>query len=83
MQVHGDLILPIPGVRRRLASDFKSDPLTRLPDQTKSIKYLEENFAAGDVTLSDEELAAVRNVIEENAPVGAQYSANLAKMLDE
>ncbi|GAA6038801.1 hypothetical protein JCM8097_002897 [Rhodosporidiobolus ruineniae] len=63
MQVHGDLILPIPG--------------------TKSTKYLAENFAAGDVELSQADLDAVREIINSNPIKGAQYSEKFARLLDE
>ncbi|GAA5981557.1 hypothetical protein JCM11641_004096 [Rhodosporidiobolus odoratus] len=62
-QVHGDLIIPIPG--------------------TKSIKYLEENFASRDITLSAEDIAAIRKVIEENPIKGEQYNAKLRSLWDE
>lgn len=51
--------------------------------QTKSIKYLDENFASRDVVLSAEELQAVRDAIEQNPVKGAQYGPALAAMLDE
>ncbi|GAA6041816.1 hypothetical protein JCM8097_007175 [Rhodosporidiobolus ruineniae] len=63
MQVHPDLIIPIPG--------------------TKSIKYLEENFAARDVELSQDDIAAVRKAIEENPIVGDQYAGSFAKLMDD
>ncbi|GAA5863605.1 hypothetical protein JCM8547_003663 [Rhodosporidiobolus lusitaniae] len=50
---------------------------------TKSIKYLDENWAAGDIILTDEELAEVRRIIEENPIKGDQYSEKLQAMLDK
>ncbi|GAA5901871.1 hypothetical protein JCM6882_008696 [Rhodosporidiobolus microsporus] len=50
---------------------------------TKNIKYLEENFASRDITLTEDEMASVRKVIEENPIKGEQYAPIYAKMLDE
>ncbi|BGO98014.1 Aldo/keto reductase [Rhodotorula toruloides ATCC 204091] len=63
MQVHGNLIIPIPG--------------------TKSIKYLEENFAANDVVLSQAEMDEIRKVIKENPIKGAQYGEKFQALMDE
>ncbi|GAA6042856.1 hypothetical protein JCM8097_007192 [Rhodosporidiobolus ruineniae] len=63
MQVHGDLIIPIPG--------------------TKSLKYLEQNFAAGDITPTSEEMAAVRQAIDENPLKGDKYSEEMKAFVDE
>ncbi|BGP13474.1 hypothetical protein JCM10213_001798 [Rhodosporidiobolus nylandii] len=62
-QVHGDLIIPIPG--------------------TKTVKYLEENWASRNVVLTDEELAEVQKISEENPVKGEQYGPQFAKLLDE
>jgi len=88
--VYPGLILPIPGVRRPLLAlafpallleaDARSCPLR---SQTKSIKYLEENWAAKDVKLSEDELREIRKVIEENPVKGDQYSEQLQALLDE
>lgn len=51
--------------------------------QTKSIKYLEENFAAGDITLTDEDLKAIREVTDANKPVGDHYSERFALLKGE
>ncbi len=40
---------------------------------TKRIKYLEQNAAADDVTLSPEELAAIENAFPKNAVSGLRY----------
>lgn len=40
---------------------------------TRNISRLEDNFGATDVTLSDEELKEIRNVIDEARPQGARY----------
>lgn len=56
---------------------------THRPAQTKSEKYLVENFAARDVDLSADEVAEIRKVVEENAPVGDRYPAAHMKSLDE
>ncbi|KPV75783.1 uncharacterized protein RHOBADRAFT_43207 [Rhodotorula graminis WP1] len=50
---------------------------------TKSTKYLEENWAARDVKLSDGELKEIRKVMEENPVKGDQYNEQLQKLLDE
>ncbi|GAA5955779.1 hypothetical protein JCM8115_006850 [Rhodotorula mucilaginosa] len=50
---------------------------------TKSEKYLVENFAARDGDLSADEVAEIRKVVEENAPVGDRYPAAHMKSLDE
>lgn len=99
MHVHGDLIIPIPGVR--FLPSFPStrlffppsislfaysciDSFFALPyrPQTKSIKYLEENFASRDVELSEDDLKAVREIIENNPVLGEQYNAKFAAMID-
>lgn len=51
--------------------------------QTKSIKYLEENFAANDVVLSQAEMDEIRKVIQENPIQGAQYNEKLQALMDE
>ncbi|GAA6056060.1 hypothetical protein JCM3770_007005 [Rhodotorula araucariae] len=49
---------------------------------TKSEKYLVENFAAGEIDLSQDELAEIRRVIEANQPVGTRYQEEGMKSLD-
>ncbi|POY73356.1 hypothetical protein BMF94_3691 [Rhodotorula taiwanensis] len=62
MQVHGDLIIPIPG--------------------TKSIKYLDENWASQNVQLNAEALAKIRSILRENPVHGEQYSEAMNHLLD-
>ncbi|GAA5829803.1 hypothetical protein JCM11251_007884 [Rhodosporidiobolus azoricus] len=50
---------------------------------TRSQTYLQENFAAGDIELSAEEVQEIRKVVEENKPTGHRYGATGAAMLDE
>lgn len=91
LMAQGDHIIPIPGVRGppRLYYDCRevwADThafATRRPAQTKSEKYLVENFAARDGDLSADEVAEIRKVVEENAPVGDRYPAAHMKSLDE
>ncbi|BGP39374.1 hypothetical protein JCM10449v2_003312 [Rhodotorula kratochvilovae] len=49
---------------------------------TKSEKYLVENFAAGELDLSQAELDEIRKVVEENQPVGTRYQEEGMKSLD-
>lgn len=42
-----------------------------------------ENFAAREIELSADEVAEVRKVVEENAPVGTRYPAAHMDALDE
>lgn len=41
--------------------------------QTKSIKYLEENFASTQVELTAADVAAIRTLVEANKPEGDRY----------
>ncbi|GAA5998743.1 uncharacterized protein JCM10292_007201 [Rhodotorula paludigena] len=50
---------------------------------TKSIKYLEENYAARNIKLSSDELAEIRKVLEENPVKGAQYNEKLTQIWSE
>ncbi|CEQ43012.1 SPOSA6832_04900 [Sporobolomyces salmonicolor] len=50
---------------------------------TKSEKYLEENFAARDVELTEEDLKELRQVIDANKPEGGRYPDTFASTLDE
>lgn len=40
---------------------------------TKRIKYLEENFAAGDIKLTPEEISQMRGVVDEVSVCGDRY----------
>ncbi|KAK4699277.1 tubulin alpha, partial [Phenoliferia sp. Uapishka_3] len=40
---------------------------------TKSEVYLQENFAAGDIELSEDEVQAIRTLVQENRPTGNRY----------
>jgi aryl-alcohol dehydrogenase-like predicted oxidoreductase len=40
---------------------------------TRSAERVEENDKAGDIELSDEDLAAIRKVVEESKPQGDRY----------
>ncbi|TFK55954.1 Aldo/keto reductase [Heliocybe sulcata] len=44
-----------------------------IPGTTKA-KRLEENFAAGDIELTEEELKAMRQIVDSAKPVGNRYS---------
>ncbi|TNY17098.1 Aldo/keto reductase [Rhodotorula diobovata] len=50
---------------------------------TKSTKYLEENWAAKDIKLTDDEMQEIRRVMNENPIKGNQYNEQLQKLLDE
>ncbi|GAA5966120.1 hypothetical protein JCM21900_004944 [Sporobolomyces salmonicolor] len=50
---------------------------------TKSEKYLEENFAARNVELTEEDLKELRQVIDANKPEGGRYPDQFANTLDE
>ncbi|GAA5917731.1 hypothetical protein JCM6882_009366 [Rhodosporidiobolus microsporus] len=50
---------------------------------TKSVKYLEENFASRDITLTEDEMASIRKIIEENPIKGEQYAPFLAHFEDK
>ncbi|GAA5875753.1 hypothetical protein JCM1840_003507 [Sporobolomyces johnsonii] len=50
---------------------------------TKSEKYLEENFAARNVELTEEDLKELRQVIDANKPEGGRYPDMFAGTLDE
>jgi hypothetical protein len=67
-----------------LIPTLHTDSFFSLPHrpQTKSIKYLEENFASRDVELSEDDLKAVREIIENNPVLGEQYNAKFAAMID-
>jgi aryl-alcohol dehydrogenase-like predicted oxidoreductase len=49
---------------------------------TKSIKYLEENFAASNVVLSGEEMDQIRKVIDSNPVKGGQLAPAFARYLN-
>ncbi|KAL8283308.1 hypothetical protein RQP46_005718 [Phenoliferia psychrophenolica] len=63
------------------ATSVHGDLIIPIPG-TKSIKYLDENFASREVSLSVADHAAIRKIIQENAPIGDQYSGIYAKMMD-
>ncbi|KAM0752610.1 aldose reductase YakC [Meredithblackwellia eburnea MCA 4105] len=50
---------------------------------TKSIKYLDDNFASRNIELSEEDLAAVQKVLDENPIQGDQYIPKLAALMDK
>ncbi|KAF7721900.1 hypothetical protein EC973_003968 [Apophysomyces ossiformis] len=49
---------------------------------TKKIKYLEQNFAAGDIELTPEEIAEMRKVVDEANIQGDRYHAAHMVSLD-
>lgn len=87
--VHGDTILPIPGVRSTIAllsSRTHVDHTTHIGVflwQTKSIKYLDENFAAGVINLSEEDLKAVRHIIDTYPITGPQLSEAFMSFIEQ
>lgn len=86
MQVHGDTIIPIPGVRPFALSArvARLRSLIRSPSaQTKSIKYLDENWASQNVNLSQEDFDRIRRILKENPVKGAQFSAALDHLADK
>lgn len=48
---------------------------------TKHVKYLEENAAAAEVSLSAEDIAALASAVPTDAVIGARYSAAGMKSL--
>ncbi|GAA5986310.1 hypothetical protein JCM10908_003699 [Rhodotorula pacifica] len=60
----------------------QGDHIVPIPG-TKSEKYLVENFASRDVDLSAEEIAEIRKIVEENAPIGDRYPAAHMGSLDD
>lgn len=50
--------------------------------QTKSVKYLDENWASQDVELSAADLDRIRQILKENPVSGEQYSAALSHLVD-
>ncbi|GAA5985266.1 hypothetical protein JCM10908_002593 [Rhodotorula pacifica] len=50
---------------------------------TKSIKYLDENWASQDVNLSQEDFDRIRRILKENPVKGAQYSEALNHLSDK
>ncbi|BGP38347.1 hypothetical protein JCM10450v2_002295 [Rhodotorula kratochvilovae] len=67
-----------------LAWDCQAYPGLIIPiPGTKSTKYLEENFAAREVKLAEEEMREIRRVMDENPVKGAQYNEALMKLMDE
>lgn len=59
----------------------QGDYLIPIPG-TKQRKYLEENVAALEVTLSAEELHALEAIFPENATAGLRYPEEVMKLLD-
>ncbi|GBB99718.1 hypothetical protein RclHR1_03600014 [Rhizophagus clarus] len=49
---------------------------------TRKIKYLEENFEAGKIQLSPEEISEVRKIIDSIEIVGGRYHERSMKLLD-
>ncbi|KAI9033963.1 auxin-induced protein PCNT115 [Phycomyces nitens] len=49
---------------------------------TRRIKYLEENVKAGDISLSKEELAEMRRLVDSADTVGQRYMSDYLSMLD-
>jgi aryl-alcohol dehydrogenase-like predicted oxidoreductase len=49
---------------------------------TKRIKYLEQNAAAADIVLSQEELAAIEDVFPKNAAAGLRYPEAMMKSVN-
>ena len=59
----------------------QGDCLIPIPG-TKQRKYLEENVAALEVTLSGEELHALEAIFAANATAGLRYPEEVMKLLD-
>ena len=49
---------------------------------TKRVKYLEENVAAADVQLSDEDLERIAEIVPPGAAAGARYSEDRMRVID-
>ncbi len=50
---------------------------------TKRVKYLEQNLAAADITLSPEELAALEAIVPPGTQTGARYDAASLASIDQ
>ena len=50
----------------------QGDDVAPIPG-TKRVKYLEENVGAADVTLTDDDLAALEDAVPRDAVVGDRY----------
>lgn len=53
-----------------------------MPLQTKSIKYMDENWAAQNVEVSTEDLERIHRIIKEQPVKGEQYSEALSSLVD-
>ncbi len=60
----------------------KGDDMAPIPG-TKRIKYLEENAAALDIKLTDEEISSIDNAFPPDVAVGTRYNEMAMKMIEE
>lgn len=51
-------------------------------EQTKSAKYVDENFASRDVVLSTEDLASIRALLQKYPITGQQLSEQFMKTME-
>lgn len=63
-------------------STVHGDTILPIPG-TKSIKYLDENFAAGAINLSEEDLKAVRHIIDTYPITGPQLSEAFMSFIEQ
>ncbi|CAB5358952.1 unnamed protein product [Rhizophagus irregularis] len=59
----------------------QGDDFVTIPG-TKKMKYLEENFEAGKIHLSPEEISEIRKIIDSIEIFGGRYNEHLSKLLD-
>ncbi|CAB4403371.1 unnamed protein product [Rhizophagus irregularis] len=59
----------------------QGDDFVTIPG-TKKMKYLEENFEAGKIHLSPEEISEIRKIIDSIEIFGGRYNEYLSKLLD-
>jgi len=60
----------------------KGDDMAPIPG-TKRIKYLEENAAALNIKLTDDEISSIDNAFPPDVAVGTRYSEMAMKMIEE
>ena len=64
------------------ASKCMGKSLITFIHQTKSEKYLIENFASADISLDQTELTQLRKIIDGNPAMGDRYVPAMQAMLD-
>jgi len=60
----------------------KGDEIVPIPG-TKRVKYVEENVGAGDVRLSQSEIAELESTFTPDAAAGARYTEAMSRLIDK